>query len=228
MNRFLRFTKMEIANIVVALIGVMMILFSSLPSGGESKTKIAILQIVGNIGIGVFPSGVIGFILERMQIRNRNIEKTEMRRTVLRYFLSALHEYLNVVCSEAIKQNSELKDSRVFDITKRIVIQGELQPISAEESESLSVLVQRMEEAFGTNNPFYIVTDVFESDELTHFGMLIENGKKLVHSIKQEKNPIESRNSFLSYIQSTCLSIPECNGFNEMISDGDNIFIPQK
>lgn len=220
-------TKLEIVNLVVAVIGIAMILCSSLLTVEPETSCSKFLSIVGDLGIGIFPTGVIGFALERMQNRSKEQEKRGKRLAILRLFNNAVHGYLNVICNSAIKINSNLKSKKLFDIT-RAVNSEEIQiDLSDEEKNALTLLVERLQESFGATNPLYIVTDVFETIEITHFEMLLRDGNNLLYSINERKNVMDMRSSFLSYLQTTCLAISECNYFNEMISDGDNIYIPQ-
>ena len=55
--------------------------------------------------------------------------------------------------------------------------------------------------------------------------MLLKDGEKILHLMNESKDIVNARSEFLSYLQITCLAIPECTNFNEMISDGDNIYI---
>ncbi len=220
-------TKLEIVNIMVTIIGVVMILCSSFFSDEQESSCSKFLNIVGDLGIGIFPTGVIGFVLERMQNRSKEQEKMDKRLAILSLFNNAVHGYLNVVCNSAIKVNKDLKGEKLFYITSA-VNSDEIQiNICDEEKVALTLLIEKLQESFGTTNPLYIVTDVFEAIEITNFEMLINDGNKLLHSINERTNVMDMRSNFLSYLQATCLAIPECNCFNEMISDGNNIYIPQ-
>lgn len=223
--RFL--TKLETVNLVVTIIGIIMILCSSLFLDEQDSSYSKFLNIVGDLGIGIFPTGVIGFVLERMQNRSKEQEKRDKRLAILSLFNNAVHGYLNIICNSAIKANNNLKGEKLFYITNA-VNSNEIQlNICDEEKIALTILVERLQESFGTTNPLYIVTDVFEAIEIANFEMLLNDGNKLLRTIYKGTNVMDMRSNFLSYIQATCLAIPECNCFNEMVSDGDNIYIPQ-
>ncbi len=227
MNRFGFPTKLEILNLVVAVVGIAMILCSSLFTAEQETLCSKLLSIVGDFGIGTFPTGVIGFALERMQNRSKEQEKRDKRLAILRLFNNAVHKYLNIICNSAIEANNSLKYKKVFDITS-VVNSEEIQiNLGDEEKDALTLLVERLQESFGTTNPLYIVTDVFEVIEITHFEMLLKDGKNLLHSTNNQKKVMDMRSSFLSYLHTTCLAVSECNCFNEMISNGDNIYVPQ-
>ncbi len=219
-------TKLEVVNLVVAVIGIAMILCSSLFTVEQEPHCSTLLSIVGDLGIGIFPTGVIGFALERMQNRSKEKEKRDKRLAILRLFNNAVHGYLNVICNSAIKINSDLKNKKVFDIISAVNNEEIQINLCDEEKNALTLLTERLQESFGTTNPLYIVTDVFEAIEIINFEMLLKDGNNLLYLINEKVNVMDMRNSFLSYLQTTCLAISECNCFNEMISNGDNIYIP--
>lgn len=220
-------TKLEVTNLVVAAIGIIMILCSSLFVVKQGTYYSQLLSIMGDLGIGIFPTGIIGYTLERMQNRSKEKEKRNKRLAILRLFNNAFHGYLNVICNSAIKINSDLKNKKVFDITSTVISEKIKINLCDEEKSALTLLVDRLQESFSITNPLYIVTDIFEVIEITHFEMLLNDGINLLNLINEKRNIMDMRSSFLSYLQTTCAAISECNSFNKMISDGDNIYIPE-
>lgn len=220
-------TKVEIAHVVVAVIGIVMILCSALISCGQESPCSKFLVITGDLGVGLFPTGIIGLVLERMQYRNREQEKKNKRIAILRLYNNAVHSYLNILCNAAIETDQRLIHKRVFEITT-VISNGELQVASSnDEKAALTLLTERLRESFGVSNPLYIVTDVFETTEINHFEMLLQDGEKLLSLMNKHINLAEARAGFLSYLQVACSAIPECSSFYEMVSDGDNIYVPQ-
>lgn len=226
MKKYMFPDKLEIVNIVVAIIGIVMIFCSSLLVAVPGSIYSKLLSIMGDLGIGIFPTGLIGFILERIQNRNKAQETHNKRLAILSLFNNAVHGYLNIICNEVIKKRGNLKNERVFEIITAVNnIQMEY---SESEIVALTTLIRNLQEVFSLDTALYIVTDVFEAIEISHFSMLLGEGKKLLNLMKENRDVMESRRSFLSYLQITCFSVPECNNFNLMISDGDNIFVPKK
>lgn len=226
MKKYIFPDKLEIVNIVVAIIGIGMIICSSLCTAEQGTLCSKLLSIIGDLGIGIFPTGIIGFILERIQNRNKAQEMKSKRLAILRLFNNAVHGYLNVICNTVIEKESSLKNKKVFEIIATLNNDDVQVKCSSNEKVALSNLVEKLHELFDSNNPLYIVTDVFEMIEINHFELILKDGEKLLCLMKENRSIKDSRNTFLSYLWTTCLEIPECNDFNLMISDGDNIFIP--
>lgn len=226
MKRYRWPAKPEIINIVVAVVGFVMILCASIFTVSQESIWAKLLNIMRDMGIGIFPTGVIGLALERMQSRNKEQEKKDKRIAMLRAFNNAIHSYLNAICNIAIAKNNSLKYKKIFDITKLVSSEEVHIEYSNNEIVALTLLVKRLQESFGLTNPLYIVSDIFETIEINHFEMLLKDGEKLLYLMSEDNDVNDKRNSFLSYLQVTCLAISECSSFNEMISDGDNIYIP--
>ena len=228
MKKYIFPDKLEIVNIVVAIIGIGMIICSSLCTAEQGTLCSKLLSIIGDLGIGIFPTGIIGFILERIQNRNKAQEMKSKRLAILRLFNNAVHGYLNVICNTVIEKESSLKNKKVFEIITTLNNDDVQVECSSNEKVALSNLVEKLHELFDSDNPLYIVTDVFEMIEINHFELIIKDGEKLLCLMKENRSIKDSRNTFLSYLWTTCLEIPECYNFNLMISDGDNIFIPSR
>lgn len=218
-------TKLEIAHIATATVGVAMILCSTFFAEEEKSVLGRWLTIMGDLGIGLLPTGVIGIILEKMQNRNRERDKKNKRMAVLRLFNSAVHSYFNSICNEAIRQKSAMKGKRVFEIISSVGNEVQFE-CSTEEIASFSLLGEKLIEIFEKEESLFIVTDVFEPIEIDHFNLLAKETKKLLCSTNKESNIKNARCSFLSYLKTACLEIPECGDFANMVSDGDNIYIP--
>lgn len=228
-RKYIRFTTIEVVYIFVVIVGVVMILCSSLIAAEPESNCSKVLSILGSLGTGTFPTGAVGFVLERMQNRNSEHEKSTKRLAILRLFNNSVHGYFNVICNAAIQAVPSLKDKKVFLITETLS-SGNIQiENSDEELAALTILVARLKDSFSAVNPLYIATDVFTIQEINYFEMLVKDGEALLALMnKNADTSISSkRNQFISYLKTTCLAIPECSSFNEMITNGDNIFVPQ-
>ena len=219
-------TKLEIAYIATATVGVAMILCSTFFAVEEKSVLGRWLAILGDLGTGLFPTGVIGLVLEKMQNRNRERDKKSKRMAVLRLFNSAVHRYFNSICNEAIRQKNAMKGKCVFEIISSVGNEVQFE-CSAEEIASLCLLGEKLVEIFEKAESLFIVTDVFDPVEIDHFNLLAKETKKLLSSTNKENSIKNARCSFLSYLKTACLEIPECGDFVNMVSDGDNIYIPK-
>lgn len=223
--KWLSLSKIEFANIAIAAIGIAMIGCSTLiPAEIDSFNK-KLLSIVGDLGVGLFPTGGIGFILERIQNRKERRERNNKRLAILRLINAAIHGYLNVICNASVAQNSRLKGENVFEIVGNLNEELQSENI-ADEVKALALLVDRLKMSFGSTDPLFIVADVFETVEIKHFESLLHDGENLLHTLHMGYEAMDGRSSFLSYLQIACLEIPECKGFAEMVSNGDNIYVP--
>lgn len=223
--RWISFTRVEIVNLVIALIGILMIVYSTLTPAENESVQEKMLALIGDLGIGLFPTGIIGFFLERIQNRNEDREKNNKRLAILRLINNAIHGYLNVICNSAIKQKSQLKLKTVFEIVDNLNEGLFIEKIDGE-AEALAILVDRLRMSFGSTDPLFIVADVFETIEIKYFESLLQDGESLLQMLDMSNGVSKKRNSFLSYVKIACSEIPECKGFVDMISDGDNIFVP--
>jgi hypothetical protein len=191
----------------------------------DNKEKaVSWLTVLGELGVGVFPTGVISLILERMQIREKSEEIRRIRTAILRNIDISIHSYFNTVCNSAIAENSSLKDKKIFDIFN--AIKDEAIVITTDESSALKQLLMRMKDSFESPNPVYLAIDIFKENEERHFRLLIEKGEKLLELIENDNCMSMDRHNFLSYLETACKEITECNKYLNMSSDGNNIFIP--
>lgn len=226
MKHLRNLTRLEIVNLIIAIEGITMILCSSLITVNQDCSFSKWLNIIGDLGIGFFPTGIIGLTLERIQNRNKEQENRDKRLNILRLFNNGIHGYLNFICNSVIMSKKELKNKGVFELIS--IANCEKIEISScdEEIRALTIIVERLQELFGSPNPLYIITDIFKPIEINHFEMLLKDGNTLINAIIQGGNVSENRMRFISYLQTTCSEITECNSFCKMISNGDNIYIP--
>lgn len=228
LNNLKHTTKLEIVYIVMSFIGIVMIILSSLFCIEQESIAFKILNIIGDIGVCIFPTGIIGCILEKIQIQNKELEKRDKRLAVLRLVINSMHGYLNVICNTAIKDRISLKYKKVFEIIKSMNNKWTNIEFNQEEVATLKTLIEQLQNSLLLTDTLYIVTNIFDPVELNQFEILLKKAMELLNSMNQHENIQEKKNNFLSFIMITCSAIPECNNFNEMVSDGDNIYIGRK
>lgn len=220
-------TKIEFANILVTIFGITMIVCSTLISVERESIEEKLLSLLGDLGIGLLPTGVLGFVIERIQNRNKEREKNNKRSAILRLFNNALHGYLNVICNAAIAGKGCLKGENIFEIINALNSELHIEHIT-DEKEAIQLVVERLQMCFETRDPLFIVADVFETIEINHFELILQEGKNLLRLLHNNEKIGESRSSFLSYLQVACSEIPEFRNYMKMVSDGDNIYTPKK
>ncbi len=229
-NRFKRLlpsSKAEWLNISAAILGVAMILLSVFYDYPEEKIiQEKLFTVLGNLGIGIFPTGIIGLLLEKMQARDKREQKRRIRSAILQSLNVSIHSYFNAICNSAISRCQKLKGLRVFEIFQAVKDTGIPFDYDSTERETLKHLVTMMRSSFETPDPTYIIADIFSQGEEKHFSLLIRKGEDVLNYFDCEGKDSSKRFEFLSYLQVACEEIPEWNKFENMISDGDNIFIP--
>ena len=219
-------SKEEIMDIIIALSGIVMICISVFGNNYESDTlNSKLLSVVGDLGIGLFPTGVISFLLEKMQQKQKDIEKQKKRATILYNLNIALHAYLNAVCNLAIAKKHSLKGHTVSDILRQILENNMELESSTDEINALTHLIEKMKDLFQSPNPIYIIADIFNEDEMKHFHLLIKAGENALNFITEANSNSLQRNCFLSYLLIAFEEISEYNVFLKMESNGHNISI---
>ena len=219
-------TKKEWLYVFVAIIGVAMIIFSNAVDHLGTHEADKVLPIIGDLGIGFFPTGIIGLILDRMNSQEKNIKKNNIRNWMLLNIDVSVHSYFNLLCNSAIEADVNLKGKGLFEILKWIEGQRVISVNSNTEMELLDKLVMEMKNSFSQPSPIFAVYDIFSQNEEKYFALLIEKGEKLLKSKGGMPNIVGLRNDFLSYLTITCRELPELQHYQRMISDGDNIAIP--
>ena len=220
-------SKSEWLNISAAILGVVMILLSVFCGCSEDNIILKkLFTVLGNLGIGIFPTGIIGLLLERMKARDKSEQKHRIRSAILQSINVSIHSYFNVICNSAILRCQELKGLLVFDIFQALKDKRISLDYDIAEKEALKHLITIMKSSFETPDPTYIIADIFSQGEENHFSLLIKKGEDVISCFDSGGNDSSKRFDFLSYLQVACEEIPEWNRFKNMISDGDNIFIP--
>lgn len=225
-KKFISPTKSEIIYLIVVILGLSMICGSAFIIVVPDSICSKLLSIMGAIGTGAFPTGIIGIVLEKMQKRSIEQEKCNKRLAILRLFNNAAHGYLNIICNAIIKAEPTQKGNKIFSITSTLKYNKFRIENSEDEQKALTLLIRNLKDSFGTVNPLYITTDIFDTIEIDGFEKLLHDGESLLCLLKKGKEVSEVRIRFISYLQVTCSAISECSSFNKMISDGDNIYIP--
>ena len=220
-------SRAEWINLATAFLGVVLILLSVFNNCPEEKVlQKKFFAALGDIGIGIFPTGIIGLLLERMQAREKNDQKQRIRSAVLQNLNVSIHSYFNALCNSAIADYPELKGHRVFDIFKSMKELGIPLKYDNAEKQALKALVLRIKASFESPDPTYIIADIFSQSEEQYYLLLIDNGNKLLSYLDQGGNNPAERLKFLSYLQIACEEMPEWVKFKNMVSDGNNILIP--
>lgn len=192
---------------------------------GNSKPEYYI--ILGDLGVGIFPTGIIGYILEKMQRREKEEQRHKRRSAILYGIIVSIHSYFNSICNAALTEYPKYKNCNVFEIIQLIKDETIVLAYSSNELDMLRHLIIKIKDIFEFPDPTYIVSDVFEEKEENHFHLLIKEGEDLVTLIENNICKSSKRCDFLSYLEIACEEIPEFRQFLQMTSNGKNIFIPK-
>ena len=208
-----------VLNIILMIIGLAMISVSVFCNAPDDSITKKIIEVIGDLGIGVFPTGAIGLLLNRMQNKEEKRQKTAQRNEVLRRIDTSLHQYLVTVCKEAMSHEIDVKDKPITQIINNLN-QANLLRTSAE-SERLKVLIERIEEYFDKPNPVFIMTDCFTEQEQRFHTQQVISGKNLISC--DDDDVQTNRASFLNSWSSGWIDIPEYQYYKDQIFDGDNL-----
>lgn len=220
-------SKEEWFHIMIAALGIVMIsvsAFCDVDMNNNAKTRG--LALLGDLGIGIFPTGIIGLLLERMQNREKGEQKHRRRIAILHSLDISIHAYFNTICNLALVENASFNGDKVFDIFQAIKDETIIVEYSDDEVKALRRLVAKIKESFEFPDPTYIAADIFSENEENHFLLLIGKGEELLKSMEIEGCKSSQRYTFLSYLKVACEEISEFNKFLDMVSDGNNISIP--
>lgn len=169
-------SKEEWLNLAITFLGIGMIIVSVLADDTNSMAKSKFYAIIENLGIGIFPTGIVGFILERMQIREKKDKKIRIRTAILQGLNVSIHSYLNVLCNSMINKYPDLKGKEIFDIIEAIKAGNRTLEYTEKEKDSLHQLTLKAKTSFEYPDPSYLIADIFSKSEEDHFLLLINKG----------------------------------------------------
>lgn len=211
----------------VAILGIAMIFVSVyFDSDQEHNTQKKLLSVVGDLGIGIFPTGIIGLLLERMQNREKGRQIQRIRAAILKSLNVSIHSYFNTICNSAISRCPGLKGRSLNEILQKVQEEQLLIDQNPKEKEALKHFLSKIKITFETPDPTYIIADIFSPSEEGYFLLLIEKGEALLSEFDQGRIEHSHRSGFIGYLKTSCEEIPEWNRFMNMVSDGNNISIP--
>ena len=206
-----------ILNWCLIILGIGMIIISVFYTALEGSIAKKVIEVIGDIGIGLFPTGAIGLLINWMQARENEKQQKARRSEVLRRIDSALHRYLVSLCKEANK-NYEIKGKTISEIIDSV---GSIISFSDDESDKLKILLERLEEYFDKPDPVFIMTDCFTEQEQRFHLQRINECKAILNA--RNADILILRSKFLSQWRIAWKDIPEYCYYESLKYDGDNL-----
>lgn len=212
---------MKILNVILIIIGIALICSDFFANGCFSKK---IIDLLVNFGIGLFPTGAIGLIIEFVQDRQQSEIKKYKRQSILKDFQYMIQNYLNVVCDK----HFQLKDINNQTIERKIDVSDIFTVIKDFECDFIkdcnnnqtacdmtivSKLYQKEGESIKTLIPFiqriineqnmYISNEIFSKSELELLKGLKSYAEKYNEKITQNNliGALQDKTALLSQIQ---------------------------
>lgn len=218
-----------IVNGVAILLGLLFIVLSVVIVTQDGTACHKALQIIGDVGVGLFPTGIIGLLICIMQEKDKERHRLVMRKEILRLINSAVHQYLLEICKCAACKCGNLKGKKLTEIERAIINRDVNFPYSDTEVEKLKVLTLRLTDYFGKAEPALIIGDLFTSNEQKFYAARIEEGQAIIESYSEAKNSEEiaanKRNDYITHWQSLRGLFPEYRKYNNLYFDGHNLVI---
>lgn len=201
--------------ILFMLIGISMIfwgynkifLFPHLMCFGKGNYQISLFQslseelssVIMNLGISIFPTGIVGWMFEKVNEKNHKIEISDKRAAILKQLSVLFQRYLSEACYQYQELNKEKNNYYLSEIN----VLDSFNEMSSNYTDALSLInkgkmnwtEKEVEEFFRNelettdaienvlnailfNKDVYIINDIFSEDELIRFGDLEESMTK--------------------------------------------------
>lgn len=175
-------------------------------------------SVIMNLGISIFPTGIVGWMFETVNEKNHNKEISDKRAAILKQLSVLFQRYLSEMCYQyqelyKEKHNYYLSEISVMDSFNEmssnytdalgLIYKGKMNWTEKEVEEffrnelATTASIKDVLNAISFNKDVYIINNIFSEDELMRFSDLEE-------SIIKFKVSIENRN-YIKGAQERCI-----------------------
>lgn len=222
---------MKILNIFLIVLGISLICSNFFFTASDCFQQ-KIIDLLVNLGIGLFPTGAIGLIIEFVQDKHQSEIKKYKRQSILKDFQYTIQNYLNVLCDkyfqlkEANNQKIErkIKVSDIFTVIKDFecdfvkdcnnnqatcdmtIVTG----LFLKEGEVINTLIPFIQRIIDEQN-MYISNEIFSQSELDLLNGLKDHAEKYHDKIMQNNliGSLQDKTALLSQIENVLNEVHE-------------------
>ena len=191
-------------HFIVAIVGLSLIVFLPDPDAVCEGYKRFVSTMI-DIGIGLFPTGLIGLILVFMQKSQKSNEKFDQRISLLKELDIKLHNLVNEICKLSNQSEKSVKKILIAlrDNAPECQLTSNVKSCATAFSTSIKEFLQ--------NKNDFLLTEMFSTDEMEALSLLTESLDAFASAADQANVAQKERSlkNMVGCVQKLLKKIPE-------------------